>query len=106
MVYTRLHASPYPEHKVHFRTFLQGDGRGLLEAIAQRRHVLPQVVLATLDSLVDFEFYMPVKEHWRAWDGGGTLLVADDLSDDDPVLPKAFDLAGDAVAIESWRSKR
>jgi len=55
-VYERLHASPYREHKLHFRPFLTGDGQALLDGIAAVRHVVPDAVLGTLDSLVDFEF--------------------------------------------------
>ena len=96
-VYAQLHASPYPEHKLHFRTFLSGQGQALLDGIAAIRHVTPDAALGTLDSLVDFEFYMPVKEHWRTWAGGPDLLVVNDLSDDDEVLPALFDLQGNRV---------
>ena len=41
MVYQQLHASPYPQHKLHFRTFVTKDGQALLDAIAEHRHVLP-----------------------------------------------------------------
>lgn len=100
-VYIALHASPYPEHKLHFRTFLSEAGSTLLEKMAAVRHVAPPAVFAALDSLVDFEFYMPVKSHWSKWDGGANLLVVNDLTDDDRVLPAVFDLGGNRVPIRS-----
>jgi hypothetical protein len=97
VVYRALHASPYPEHKLHFRSFLSGDGRPVRARLAAVRHVAPEGLFGTLDSLVDLEFYMPVKEHWTRWDGSANLLVVNDLSDDDDVLPALFDLAGNSV---------
>jgi hypothetical protein len=64
-------------------------------------HVAPKAVIARLDSLVDFEFYMPVKEHWSKWDGDANLLVVNRLSDDDGTLPSLFDLAGNRVTVTS-----
>jgi len=96
-VYNGLHASPYLEHEVHFRSFLLQEGHPLLEAIAALRRSEPDAVVRTLDSIVDLEFYMPGKKHWAQWKGGDDLLVASDLTDDDEVLPIAFDLDGNAV---------
>lgn len=100
MVYERLHASRYPEHKLHFRAFLAGEGRGLLERMASVMGVVPDAVLGTLDSLVDFEFYMPDNAHYRTWDGSGNLIVANEL-DEDGALPLGFDLSGNAVRFPS-----
>jgi hypothetical protein len=94
-VYQDLRASPFKENKVHLRSYLQGEGRPLLDRVAASKGVTSEAALRTLDSLVDLEFYMPVKEHWLTWDASEALLVASDLSDDDDVLPAVFDLKGD-----------
>ena len=109
-VYRDLHASPYREHKLHFNTFLRSDAPSLLSAMAAARSAAfgaapaPRVatpkeqVLATLDSIVDLEFYMPVKTHFAAWDGSANLLVATALRDDGRA-PDGFDLAGRPVPL-------
>lgn len=108
-VYAELHASPYREHKLHLSTLLRKTDRALLDGMATARQVargepatpdvtLAPQVLATLDSIVDLEFYMPVKEHFAAWDGGATLIVASTLRDDERT-PYAFDLSGVPVAL-------
>ncbi|HEV8713615.1 MAG TPA: hypothetical protein VGX03_12405 [Candidatus Binatia bacterium] len=110
-VFAALHSSPYREHKLHFASLLRGDGRHLLSAIASHRAALSaavtprgqsaqEAVLATLDSIVDLEFYMPVKDHFAAWEGGSNLIVASSLRDDGRV-PDGFDLAGRAVTLSA-----
>jgi hypothetical protein len=47
---------------------------------------------ALVDSTVDLELYMPVREHWTTWNGDAQLLVAFQLTTEDPVL--AFDVQG------------
>lgn len=112
MVYQQLHASPYREHKLHFGTFLRGDATTLLSGMAGVRNATLSparsagavaasvAVLATLDSIVDLEFYMPVKEHYAAWDGGERLIVASAL-DDDGSTPVGFDLTGRQVRLSA-----
>jgi hypothetical protein len=112
MVYKDLHASPYREHKLHFGTFLRGDAHALLSGMAAARSGAPGAaltpsatvttasVLATLDTIVDLEFYMPVREHYAAWDGGEILIVASAL-DDDGSIPVGFDLAGRPVTLSA-----
>ena len=114
-VYTELHASPYREHKLHFGTFLRGSAKPLLAAMAAARSAAPDAgvsggaaltsdaVLATLDSIVDLEFYMPVKEHFVTWTGGRDLIVASALRDDGRV-PFGFDLTGQPVALSAFRA--
>lgn len=103
MVYAQLHASPYREHKVHFRTFMKNQGRALLNGVASVKHVIPDAALAMLDSLVDFEFYMPQKSQWKAWTGGPDLVVANEL-EEDGALPVGFDLSGAPVQFTSHNS--
>jgi hypothetical protein len=111
-VYRDLHASRYREHKLHFNTFLRSDAPSLLSAMAAARSATPgaapapgvatpkEAVLATLDSIVDLEFYMPVKSHFATWNGDADLLVASVLRDDGTV-PDGFDLTGRVVHIAS-----
>lgn len=110
-VYTGLHESPYGEHKLHFLTFLRGPGAPLLAAIAAARGATPipgvapveartDAVLATLDSIADLEFYMPVKQHFAAWTGDANLIVASALKDNGST-PVGFDLTGRAVTLSA-----
>src|SRR5436309_8816254 len=108
-VYAALQDSPYREHKLHFNTYLRGAARPLLNAMAAARSAAAgpaaaptsaqasAAVLATLDSIIDLEFYMPVPEHWTAWRGDSRLLVAGALEDHD--VPIGFDLAGAPVLL-------
>ncbi len=100
-VYQALHASPYPEHKLHVQTILESPDLGLLDAMAINAGVDKQQILNALDSVMDLEFYMPVKDHWAKWDGGPGLLVATAHHDDD--IPDAFDLSGAPVPLSSAR---
>lgn len=52
-----------------------------------------------LDSLIDLEFYMPVKDHWARWTGGTDLIVATALKDHE--VPVAYDLQGNPVPLSS-----
>jgi len=100
MVYDALRASPYPEHKLHFRTLVSAQDRSLLAAMARVGSRSEATVLAMLDSIADLEFYMPDKAHWGVWAGGPELVVASEL-DDDGSLPVGFDLRGNPVQFES-----
>lgn len=95
-VYSAIRASPYREGKLHLRSLLSANGSSLLAAA---RNYEPGLQ-AALDSLVDVEFYMPVRAHRRAWTGGSNLIVAGVLRDDGRI-PMAFDLAGNEVVIHS-----
>ena len=102
MLFEALHASPYPEHKLHLGTFLRQRGAilGAAMATARGQAVTVADVLATLDGIIDLEFYMPVKDHFADWRGNGNVIVASALADDGSI-PVAFDLAGRAVSLES-----
>ncbi len=101
-VFKALHASPYPEHKLHLGTFLRQRDAILGPAMATARGQAATVadVLATLDGIIDLEFYMPVKDHFAEWEGGNNLIVASVLRDDG-TIPIAFDLSGDRFPIAS-----
>ncbi len=111
MVYKQLQASPYREHKLDFGAFLRSGTRPLLTSMAAARSaesgpaqspgatVTTDAVLATLDSIIDLEFYMPVPTHWAAWRGDAHLLVAGALHD--RAVPIGFDLAGRPVPLSA-----
>lgn len=56
------------------------------------------MILASLDSILDLEFYMPVDEHRQRWTGGAELLAAS-VPNDDGSLRRGFDLAGEEVPL-------
>lgn len=99
-VYEAIHRSPYREGKLHFRSFLNGDGVRLVARIAEIRSVQPDQVFAGLDSVLDLEFYMPVPAHRAMWKGGTDLLVASSLQDDGRP-PIAYDVTGKQVVLSS-----
>jgi len=108
-VYAALNTSPYREHKLDFNSYLRADASPLLSAMAAARRgpagpaptptaaQVSAAVLATLDSIIDLEFYMPVPEHRAAWSGDNRLLVAGALDDHD--VPMGFNLAGEPVLL-------
>lgn len=101
LVFDALHESIYPEHKLHFGTFLRQNATIAAEMAAARGlGATTDDVLATLDGIIDLEFYMPVKEHFAKWDGGRNVIVASALMDDGRI-PVAFDLSGRSVSLPS-----
>jgi hypothetical protein len=98
-VFDQLHGSPYREHKLHFAPFLSKVGSPLLARIAAMKGVPESAVGGMLDSLIDLEFYMPVKDHWARWTGGPDLIVATALKDHE--IPVAYDLDGHPVPLTS-----
>jgi len=101
MVYQSIHNSTFREHKLHLRTLLRGAGAQLTaQLVVGRGNGATQArVLALVDSAVDLEFYMPVKEHLARWTPDGPLLVATALHDHE--IPIANDLNGTAVRLSS-----
>ena len=96
LVFDELHASTSREHKLHFGPFLRARGGPLLDRMAHNGRLPADAVLSSLDSVVDVEFYMPVREHFASWRGDENLIVVSQLSDsDDPV---GFTLTGQPVA--------
>jgi hypothetical protein len=95
-----LRASPFRENKLHFRTFLLGDGQRLFRAMSGSLGADNRLV-ATLDSLVDLEFYMPVPQHRASWVGGPDLIVGS-VMDDEGSTPHVFDLSGRPVILQSF----
>ncbi len=100
-VYEALHASPYPEHKIHFRTFTgAGIGSVLLQAAGTRTGRTLIEMRALRDSALDLELYMPVREHFSRWTGGDNLIVVTSF-DGDVDVPIGFSLAGEPVELTS-----
>src|SRR5882672_7166007 len=81
----QLDASPFPEHKLQFQTFLGASGgRALryLEAGTEQE----------AKAAIPLEIYLPVPAHRAAWTGDENVLVATAITDRD--VPVAFDPRG------------
>ncbi len=91
-----IHTSRYREHKVHFRSFLEGPGGDLLRLMSRHGGTDSRGIAARLDSIVDLEIYLPVPGQLEAWRGGTNLIVVTSLRDGDQ--PVGFDLQGRPVA--------
>lgn len=99
-VYQRLRESSYPEAKLKFRSLLEADEVGLLDAAAAAMSTTPSDVLTRLEGIADMELYMPVPDHRARWEGGENALVASALNDDGaPIF--GFDLSGHTVGLNS-----
>ena len=98
-VYRDMQRSPYAEHKLHLRSFLDGSGNAVGKKIRERSGRSREGLLASLDSLVDLEMYMPVPAHYAKWKGGNNVIVASLLQDGD--APVAFDLNGRPVTVRA-----
>jgi hypothetical protein len=94
-----LHDSPFRESKLHFRTFLLGDGHRLFETLSTSMGGDARV-LATLDSLVDLELYIPVPQHRATWEGEAELIVGS-VMDDEGSPPHVFDIGGNPIVLRS-----
>jgi hypothetical protein len=97
-VFDALQASDIPENKLHFRTLLGDDDVGLRQSIRVASSLQEGALNASLDSLVDLEFYVPVAEHRAAWTGDEDVIVVS-FPDDDGSQPVGFDLQGRPVAL-------
>jgi hypothetical protein len=95
-VHKAMQSSPYKEHKLQFRRFLERDGLDVKLAMAQLGGRSSSEILADLDRLPPFEFYMPVREHRAAWTGGANVIVVGRLEEWE--TPMGFDLSGAPVA--------
>jgi hypothetical protein len=95
IVFNAISSSTFPEHKVHFDSFLLNSGDPLLAAIGTAGGRTKAKVLAALDSLPDFELYLPIPEHFASWQGNSNILVASDLRDGE--IPFVVDLQGRPV---------
>lgn len=91
-VKSRLDQSPFREKKVHFRRFLQREGRAALRDMARINGEAESAVESDANGAVALEMYLPVPEHRASWTGGSDILVATEREDGEP--PVAFDIHG------------
>ena len=84
-VKAQLDASPFPEHKLQFQTFLGANGRRALRYVGDS-------VDQEAKAAIPLEIYFPVPAHRSAWTGDENLLVATGITDRD--VPVAFDIRG------------
>lgn len=95
-LFQSMKASRVPEKKIHFAKYVasaRGDRlRASAETVLHGRQMLD-----VLSDLPEFEFYMPVRAHRRAWKGGRDLVVAVQIEEDGPII--AFDLTGAPVEV-------
>jgi hypothetical protein len=101
LLYRQVIASPHPERKLDFARFTDGQGMGLLAAMAVRAGAgtTRTAIRELRDSVPAMEFYLPVAEHRAAWRGDRNLLVATSLEEDE--VPVGYDLRGNAVPLRS-----
>jgi hypothetical protein len=97
-VRSQLQRSRHREHKLHFGPLLS-ENNPLAAGLSTAGDLGPGSLLALLDSLVDLELYMPVKEHWARWTGGPELIVASAMRDHE--IPVAYNLQGSPVLLPS-----
>lgn len=91
------------EHKLEFRSYLQGGSGGILLAkMAKETGSSREAVLALLGQVRPLEFYMPVAGHRETWRGGSDLLVASQIEDFS--VPAAYTLSGQPVALSPYRA--
>jgi hypothetical protein len=88
----QLDASPFPEHKLQFQTFLAANSGRALRQVATENRVSQEALTDRARSAIALEAYFPVPAHRAAWTGDEHVLVATALTDDDP--PVAFDTDG------------
>ncbi len=100
-----IQGSRYREHKVNFKDLVAsagehvGNDARLLSAMGRAAGVGSHGLRALLDSIVHVEMYLPVKEHFELWQGGGDLIVATALRDHE--APVGFAIGGASVELSA-----
>jgi hypothetical protein len=84
-VKAQMDASPFPEHKLQFQSFLGASGGRALR-------YLEAGVEQEATAAIPLETYFPVPAHRAAWTGDENILVATVITDRD--VPVAFDPRG------------
>jgi hypothetical protein len=84
-VKAQLDASPFPEHKLQFQTFLGANGGRALRYLEEGAD-------QEAKAAISLEIYFPVPAHRSAWLGDENVLVATAITDRD--VPIAFDPGG------------
>lgn len=98
-VHDAIANSPYTEGKLDFSAEIEKSSNGLLRQLAEVRQQEDATVLATVDSLMKLELYLPVLAHREAWRGGSDLLIASLISDDGDFEISAFSLDGRSMPV-------
>lgn len=91
-----LEGSQFVERKLPFARFVGAEGNRAGLALAAGDG--PDAVAADLRDAGGLEFYFPVPEHARRWQGGDRLLVATEVNDHE--APVAFDVHGNRVILD------
>lgn len=91
-LFQRMKQSPHPEGKLHFSSLVADNSVPFGQAVVRSFKGSPPRLQEVLDSLMEFEIYLPVAEHRQAWNGGSNLMVAGVLDEDEE--PVAFDVKG------------
>lgn len=97
----RLDGSLYREHKLPFRRFLGEDNRTGLAALSANQPASRDSVTDEATGAPEMEFYFPVAEHRRRWQGDEQILVATAWADRDQ--PVAFDTRGNRIVLSAER---
>ena len=96
-LYSAFVGSAVKEQKLHFASFLAGRGKSLLESMEERGMIHPSEVGHLISRVRDLEFYMPVEEHRRVWDGTTVPRVVIGL--DEAEAPVAYDHNGESSVL-------
>jgi hypothetical protein len=95
----RLDGSPYREHKLPFRRFLDEENQTGLRALAAGSSAREDSARAETSAAPGLEFYFPVKTHRVRWTGDERILVATAWGDRD--TPIAFDTRGHRIVLSA-----
>lgn len=85
------------EHKLHFTRYLRGQDRSFVRALARTLNMTDSAAVATVATVRELEFYMPVQKHRQSWTGDANIIVAVQLHRRD--TPVAYTPAGQRVAL-------
>jgi hypothetical protein len=92
-------SSPVLEGKLHLGTYLRGEGKALLLAMARASGSTEAGILALVDQAGSHEFYLPVEAHRALWKGGSNVIVASQIKDH--TAPIGFDAAGQRLVLSA-----
>lgn len=90
-------ASPVKEGKLYFRSYLKGNGKGLLTAMSRAAGTTEQEVLNLVYQVEPLEIYLPSEEYRTGWKGDGDLIVGTLLNDEE--APFAIHTNGQVLKI-------
>lgn len=100
-----MRRSPFVEHKLVLQEFVATKaGQHVLRAAAAAAGTTPAALLTSINSLPALDFYVPAREHRRAWKGTENVAVAASLGEDRSEL-SGFNTAGQVVKHSARSSK-